>query len=126
MRRRHRVNQLLHRLTKTIVQDAKQNRSAIAFEDIRHIRSSTEEATIKDRTLEARLNAWSFAEVKRQIEYKASMGGSTCSSTLKVETRGTSQLCPQCGKKITQVDRKYRHCGVQNAKDGWIGTWLRP
>jgi putative transposase len=49
---------------------------------------------------------WSFAEVKRQIEYKAAWEGIPIVQLSTRDTRGTSKLCPRCGKKITQVDRK--------------------
>jgi putative transposase len=51
------------------------------------------------------MNSWSFAEIKRQIEYKAAWEGVPIIQLSVSETRGTSQLCPRCGKKITQVDR---------------------
>ncbi|MCI0559055.1 MAG: transposase [Nitrososphaera sp.] len=105
LRRKRRTNQLLHRLTKAIVRQAKQSRSAIAFEDIRHIRKLYQKGNYQGRSYRARLNGWSFAEVKRQIEYKAKWEGLPIIQLSRSETRGTSQLCPRCGKKITQVDR---------------------
>jgi putative transposase len=57
------------------------------------------------RNYRSRLNGWSFAEVKRQIRYKAQWEGVPVIQLSVSETRGTSQLCPQCGKKITQADR---------------------
>lgn len=54
------------------------------------------------------MNSWSFAEIKRQIEYKAAWEGVPIIQLSVSETRGTSQLCLRCGKKITQVDRLTR------------------
>ncbi|MCI0561846.1 MAG: transposase [Nitrososphaera sp.] len=108
MRRKRRVNQMLHMLTKAIVQHAKQNKSSIAFEDIRHIRRLYKKGNYQGRSYRGRLNGWSFAEVKRQIEYKSAWEGLPIIQLSVKETRGTSQLCPRCGKKITQVDRKTR------------------
>ena len=107
-RRKNRVNQILHRLTRTIVQNAKENQYAIAFEDITHIRRLYRKGNGQGRNSRSRLNGWSFGEVKRQIEYKAKWEGVPTIQLSKSETRGTSQLCPQCGKKITQVDRLTR------------------
>lgn len=58
-------------------------------------------------------NGWSFATVQRQIQYKAAWKGVAVIQLSVKETRGTSQLCPQCGKKITQADRRTRQlwCG---------------
>jgi putative transposase len=105
MRRKQRIDQLLHRLTKAIVRDAKQKKTAIAFEDIRHIRSLYRKGNYQGRNYRSKLNGWSFAEVKRQIQYKAKWGGVPIIQLSVGETRGTSQLCPRCGKKIAQVDR---------------------
>ena len=104
-RKKRRVNQLLHRLTKAIVKHAKQSKAAIAFEDIRHIRRLYQKGNYQGRNYRSRLNGWSFAEVKRQVEYKAKWEGIPIIQLSVGETRGTSQLCPRCGKKITQVDR---------------------
>ena len=56
------------------------------------------------------MNSWSFAEIKRQIEYKAAWEGIPIIQLARLETRGTSELCPRCGKKITQVDRRQLWC----------------
>ncbi|MGH9877160.1 MAG: RNA-guided endonuclease InsQ/TnpB family protein [Nitrososphaerales archaeon] len=116
MRRKRRVNQMLHRLTKAIVQHAKQNKSSIAFEDIRHIRRLYKKGNYQGRAYRGRLNGWSFAEVKRQIEYKAAWEGLPVAQLSVKETRGTSQLCPRCGKKVTQVDRLTRQLWCAGCK----------
>ncbi len=108
VRRNRRVNQLLHRVSKAVVRRAKQNKSAIAFEDIRYIRKLYRKGSYQGRLYRSRLNDWSFAEVKRQIEYKAAWEGLPIIQLSVKETRGTSQLCPRCGKRIAQVDRKTR------------------
>jgi putative transposase len=104
-RRKRRVDQLLHRVTKAIVQHAKQSKAAIAFEDIRNIRKLYQKGNYQGKSYRSRLNGWSFSEAKRQISYKARWEGESVIQLSIGETRGTSQLCPQCGKKITQVDR---------------------
>ncbi len=116
MRRKRRVDQLLHRLTKAIVRHAKQNKTSIAFEDIRHIRSMYQKGNYQGRSYRSRLNGWSFAEVKRQIEYKAAWEGLPIIQLSVKETRGTSRLCPRCGKKIAQVDRKTRQLWCAECK----------
>jgi putative transposase len=74
-RRKRRVSHLLHRLTRAIIQQTKKNKSAIAFEDIRHIRRMYRKGNYQGRNFRGRMSAWSFAEVKRQIEYKAAWEG---------------------------------------------------
>jgi putative transposase len=95
----------LHHVSKTVVQHSKENKTAIAFEDIRRIRQLYQRGNYQGRTYRGRLNNWSFADIKRLITYKAAWEGVPVIQLSKSETRGTSKLCPRCGKKITQVDR---------------------
>jgi len=115
-RRKNRINQLLHNVSKSVVRSAKENKIAIAFEDIRHIRKLYRRGNYQSRSYRTTLNGWSFAEVKRQIEYKAAWEGVPTIQLSKAETKGTSQLCSRCGKKITQVDRKTRQLWCDQCK----------
>lgn len=100
IRRKNRINQLLHKVSKAIVQHAVQNKQAIVFEDIRNIRKLYQKGNFQGRQYRGRLNGWSFAEIKRQIEYKAKWNGVPIIQLTKKETRGTSILCPVCGKRL--------------------------
>jgi putative transposase len=115
-RRKNRIAQLLHHVSKAVVQKAKQDQSAIVFEDIRRIRQLYQRGNYQGRAYRGRMNSWSFAEIKRQIEYKAGWEGVSIIQLSVKETRGTSQLCPRCGKKITQVHRKTRQVGCDHCK----------
>jgi putative transposase len=70
-RRKNRINQLLHCVSKTVVQSAKKNKTAIVFEDIHCIRKLYQRGNYQCHTYRGRMNSWSFAEIKHQIEYKA-------------------------------------------------------
>ncbi len=48
------------------------------------------------------MNSWSFFEIKRQIEYKSRWVGLPIIQLSKKETRGTSILCPKCGKRLQE------------------------
>ena len=114
-RSKNRINAILHRVSKTVVKEAEKQRAAIAFEDIRYIRRLYQRGNGQARGYRAKMHMWPFAEIKRQIEYKAEWDGIPTIQLTARDTRGTSKLCPQCGKKITQVDRKTRqlwcsHC----------------
>jgi putative transposase len=115
-RRKNRIAQLLHRVSKAVVQKAKQEKSAIVFEDIRQIRQLYQRGNYQGRAYRGRMNGWSFAEIKRQIEYKAAWDGVPVIKLSIKDTRGTSQLCPRCGKMITQVDRKTRQLWCDQCK----------
>jgi len=103
-RRDNRVKQLLHHVSKQIVTTAKQEKTAIAFEKLTHIRRMYQKGNYQDKDCRSRLNSWPFAEVKTQITYKAQWEGVPIIQLSTSQTRGTSQLCPQCGKRL-QGDR---------------------
>jgi len=104
-RRRDRINQFLHKVSKTIVQDAKEQRAAIVFEDIKFIRRLYQRGNGQGREYRSRMNSWPFHELKRQVEYKAAWEGVKVITLTKGKTRGTSQLCPQCGKRRQEAKR---------------------
>lgn len=70
-RRKNRINQLLHHVSKVVVENAKKDNAAIAFEDIRRIRKLYQRGNGQGRDYRFKLNCWSFAEIKRLITYKA-------------------------------------------------------
>jgi putative transposase len=74
-RRKNRTNQLLYHVSKHIVRKAKEERSVIVFENIIHIRRLYQRGNYQSRAYRGRMNSWSFAEIKRQIEYKAAWEG---------------------------------------------------
>ena len=116
IRRKNRIAQLMHHASMAVVQKAKQEKSAIAFEDICRIRQLYQRGNGQGRNYRGMMNSWSFAEIKRLIIYKATWEGVPVVQLSIGETRGTSQLCPRCGKKITQVDRKTRQLWCDQCK----------
>ncbi len=99
-RRNNRVRQLLHQVSKQIVESALRNRQAIVFEDVRGIRRLYQKGNRQTGNYRGRMNSWPFHEAKRQIEYKAAWAGVPTITLTKPETRGTSQLCPKCGERL--------------------------
>ncbi|AFU57048.1 putative transposase [Candidatus Nitrososphaera gargensis Ga9.2] len=71
-----RISQLLHHISKAIVESAKENKIAIVKTFVVSA-IYTSEAITKAESISyrSRLNGWSFAEIKRQIEYKARWKG---------------------------------------------------
>lgn len=114
-RRKNRTNQLLHRVSKTIVDIASKNSEAIVFEDIRNIRKLYRKGNGQNRKYRYKLNSWSFSEIKRQIEYKAWWKGIQIIQLSKKETMGTSSLCPTCGKRL-QEQRTSRDLWCESCK----------
>jgi putative transposase len=100
VRRKNRINQLLHHVSKAVVQSAKKSKTALVFEDITHIRRLYKQGNGQGKTYRSKMNSWSFSEIKRQIEYKAIWEGITVIQLSKSETRCTSSQCPRCGERL--------------------------
>jgi putative transposase len=103
-RQTRRVNQYLHKITKDIVQRAKETKSALILEDIKGIRKLYRKGNGQGNKFRRKLNSWSFYEFQRQLQHKAVWEGIPVSF---VDPKRTSQLCPICGGKL-QEDRLYR------------------
>lgn len=106
-RRRNRINQMLHRVSKNVVRQAVGNKEAIVFEDIRRIRRLYQKGNGQGSNYRGIMNSWPFHEIKRQIEYKAKWSGIPVIRLSAKETRNTSSLCPRCGERL-QVGQKKR------------------
>ena len=100
LRRTNRRTQIMHAISKQVVQSALKNRQGIVFEDIREIRNLYRKGNGQGKRNRGRMNSWPYAEIKRQIEYKANWVGVPIIHLTKSETRGTSQLCPKCGERL--------------------------
>src|SRR6266540_6254047 len=90
-RERHRVRARLHRVSKGVVQFAKNGRAAIVLEDL-----TLHGAGGRSRRMNRRLSSWPRSEIHRQIEYKAALAGVP---VIKVNPQWTSKTCPVCGAR---------------------------
>ena len=106
-RRSERVKQILHRVSKTIVEDASRNLGAPVFEEIKGLRKLYRKGNFQGRNFRARMNSVPWHEIKRQIEYKAAWNGVPVIQLTRGETRRTSKDCPICGERL-QEDRYSR------------------
>jgi putative transposase len=118
-RRKNRVQQLLHRVSKRVVAEAREEGTAIVFEKLTHIRRMYQRGNYQGKNYRYRLNSWPFSEMKRQIAYKAQWEGVPIIQLSTSETKGTSQLCPQCGKRL-QADRLHRRESYCQECDRWL------
>ncbi|GFP29491.1 MAG: hypothetical protein DDT18_01547 [Actinobacteria bacterium] len=87
-----------HKISKQIVNIAKQNKADIAIENLKGIRERIK-ATKKVRRM---LHSWSFRQLISFLQYKSAMAGVRIVS---VDPRHTSQRCPRCGH-ISKDNRK--------------------
>jgi putative transposase len=124
-RRKNRVSQLLHGVSKHIVTTARENRHAIVFEDIRDIRKLHSKGNGQGRNYRGKMNSWPYGEIKRQIQYKAQWSGIPIIQLTKDETYGTSILCGICGKRtrtyegVKKDSKRKRLLYCENC-DRWI------
>lgn len=133
-RRRNRVNQLLHRVSRQVVNEAAQSGSAIVFEDITDIRKlyrAGNGQSLRNRRI---MNSWPFARIMAQIQYKAAWRGIPIIQLSSQETRGTSSLCPRCGERLqANMRRRMMWChrcekwtdrdivaAMNIARQGWV------
>jgi len=100
-RRRNRTNQVMHVVSKKIVEVLTRERVEPVFEGLTDIRQSMRskrkskngQALRKD--MRRRLNQWPFRKLQNYVEYKILRSGF---ETRYVEARGTSSTCPMCGR----------------------------
>ena len=117
VRQRNRVRQLLHRTSKQIIMQAKISRSGIVMERLTGIRKLYRKGNGQGRDYRARMNGWSFAELQRQVEYKARWEGLP---VVYVKPHGTSVKCSICGSRMKPEESrtlKCRSCGFTVDRD---------
>jgi putative transposase len=104
---RNRVNWLLHNVSASIVLQAKLRKQAIAMEDLRGLRERYRKGNGLGRGCRGRMNSWSYAELQRQIQYKAGWNGIP---VIYVRAFGTSAKCSMCGHRVLPEENRQLHC----------------
>jgi len=104
---RDRVGCLLHNVSANIVLQARLKRQAIVMEDLRGIRRLYRKGNGQGRAYRGRMNSWSFAELQRQIQYKAEWNGIP---VIYVRAFGTSAKCSGCGHQVLPEENRQLHC----------------
>ncbi|MDE1829367.1 MAG: transposase [Thaumarchaeota archaeon] len=112
-RQSRRTQQFLHKISKDIVQRAVMTKSMIVLEDLTGIRKLYKKGNGQGNKYRRRLNSWSFYELQRQIQYKASWEGIPVEF---VDPKRTSQLCPICGGKCQEDRFNRRKLWCSNCK----------
>ncbi|MUG94491.1 IS200/IS605 family element transposase accessory protein TnpB [Scytonema sp. UIC 10036] len=103
---------LNHNISKEIVDEAKQNNAAIAFEDLTNIRESLNKKP-RSKTERRRTNNWAFYQLRLFTEYKAIIAGVP---VVLVPPAYTSQTCSRCHHVHPVEGKSFRsgksfHCG---------------
>jgi putative transposase len=95
---------LNHRISKRIVQEAKNNGMGIKLEYLRGIRTAG-----SSRNFRYSLNSWSFYQLERMIEYKARLLGVP---VVYVDPYHTSKECSRCGLIGNRSGKSFKcQCG---------------
>nr|MDO8100826.1 transposase [Candidatus Njordarchaeota archaeon] len=104
---RNKVGWILHNTSTNIVKRAKEDQFGIVMEDLKGIRRLYRKGNFQSRDYRARLNGWSYAELQRQIEYKARWEGIP---VYYVHPSKTSSVCATCGSKIAECVGRKVYC----------------
>jgi putative transposase len=100
-----------HVLSKRLVQSVEPG-TTLVVENLAHIRSRTKQ---RGREQRRRFHAWSFAQLRRFLTYKAEAAGCR---VVGVDPRHTSQTCSRCGfqdrrNRVSQAVFRCRSCGFE-------------
>ena len=106
-KQRDKVKQILHHVSKTIVKEAKAKQYGIAMEKLTGIRRLYRRGNWQGRWYRRRMNSWSYAELQRQIEYKAKWEGLP---VIYVHPHGTSSRCSICGERMKPEENRMLRC----------------
>jgi len=106
-RQSNRVKPLLHNVSRGVVNDAKARRFGIVMERLTGIRRVYRKGNGQSKNYRATMNGWSFAELQRQIGYKARSDGIR---VVYVPARNTSKLCSICGFKTLESIQRQLWC----------------
>ena len=97
---------LNHKISRKVVNYAKQHNCGIKLEDLTGIRKTTRQT----QSFRYALNSWSYYQLQQFVEYKAQLAGVP---VVKVEPAYTSQRCQMCGQLGQRNDKRFKcpHCG---------------
>lgn len=101
-----------HTISRHLVNEAKQSRSAIAFEDLTGIRDSAKVKGFEQRRAH---HSWAFYQLRLFTNYKAAIAGVPI---ILVNPRYTSKTCHSC---MHIGNRQAKSFKCVNVKCGWAG-----
>ncbi|OLB46494.1 MAG: hypothetical protein AUG17_07845 [Crenarchaeota archaeon 13_1_20CM_2_53_14] len=106
-RQRNRIQPILHNVSKKIVEEATTRRYGIVMERLSHMRSLYRRGNWRSKSYRAKMNSWSYGELRRQIEYKARWEGVR---VVYVPAKDTTKRCSICGYKTLESAKRQLWC----------------
>jgi putative transposase len=98
------IKDKLHKLTREIVDIAKNTNKGIRLENLTHIRKNTN-TTYKGKKLRYSTNNWNYSQFRQMIEYKSKI----CGVPVEVVNPAyTSKTCSRCGKIGARTGKKFK------------------
>jgi putative transposase len=104
---KNKVGWILHNTSAGIVRQAAEKQFGIVMEELTGIRKLCRRGNWQGRSYRARMNSWSYAELQRQIEYKARWEGIPVTY---IHPSRTSSTCAICGSKIAECAGRRVYC----------------
>ena len=106
------VRDLNHKVSRDLVNMAKDQNAALVFEDLSGIRNTKKQR----RSFKYSLHSWSFYQLQQFVEYKAKLLGI---AVLYVNPAYTSQDCSRCGARGKRNGKEFKCpvCGHVNHAD---------
>jgi putative transposase len=113
-REKERVKQLLHRVSKNIVETAKAKHQAIVLEALRGIRLAHERCNSEGKGARRRIAQWPFHIMQAYILYKAKWSGVQVEFVSAVWTSRTCNKCHHVNRQLKLTEREWRcpNCGA--------------
>ena len=94
------IKDLDHKISRKIIEIAKENYAGIVLENLKNIRKTTKTR----KSFKYSLNSWSFYQVQTFIDYKAKLLGIPVAY---IDPRNTSKTCSRCGRIGYRTDKKF-------------------
>jgi len=106
------VRDLNHKMSRKIVEVARDNGCGIKLEDLEGIRETKRQA----RSFRYSLNSWSFYQLRVFVEYKAKLQGVVVAY---IEPAYTSKMCSRCGRVGDRNGKRFKcpYCGYAENAD---------
>jgi len=101
------VNDLLHKISRKIVDKAKKENAIIVLGDLKGIKKQN-----KGRKFNRKLNSFPYYKLSKYIEYKANWEGI---KVLKINEKNTSKICSRCGSQGLRHSGRFicKNCGTE-------------